>query len=876
MTNEKVVGASSLPTVDRGTDARAKMSRKRFLAFIMTGIMIVSAVSMIAPGMLGNNDQDDGNDQPAGTANFASGTSRTSIIKMDHMFEMYLKNGGSLTAGTPNGAGFGGLLNSTKPYHGGNDQANHPAKEAFLGHHNQTLMGVSEWLNTSIGPSYRESFYADQTLRNNYPYMFYYDSAPTGKYDPVIEPGLTTWAPFRMTVNTLYDTALKTGTTNTAGGATGRNVPFLPYWNRSTPASFKGGYVNLSSYGTYVTDDELDLLNLGGVGGHFGNWYYDMPAFVDTSAANDGYFYEWHGTLSLSRNALVTFLNWTPGVHGKTATGAIDLSHIDEADARTWFKAELATRGMAVRWKAWLEENYSEENAAHNYYGNNVNNGNIYTNYEDTMIAWSGEMGIGLKVDPSTTGYNASGAGFLSIRFYFIGWGPDAGLVRMIEQANICGSIAKMGVNPLFNNRASIINYNEDLYLNCSIREYMGNSSLRYMASYNLINWEDPGSNVWSGGWMFEFGMHNDYVPNFWGPAAQISWPSPFNRYAGLPAALYSNPKDPYVDALPGPGDFSKTRKWNGPGSTMFGTNASVVGGAPFHRNLTAYEAIVIDLNLLSSPWLAGLNTKFGGQTMALNPYVSAGDTPGAAKTAELNGKLYWGTLMLGKGCYPQTTILSMYDASTKILNLSGGATGLTMPTVWNTDVWGGNTHQPTMVYIRGQPLIQFDVSPVKTYQVVIQPPTGSYKTATTYWVKVTAVNGTGAVPRDASGSMVGLINHTATFSTNNAGSTWGANGTTVRFSNTGTYPGTNWTTVTFGTVKANTYVNVTDTRYNYATGGSAVPSPAPPASTQAVVGSVGPLNILVIPEFATVLIPIVGVMAMFFIFRTKKRKREE
>jgi hypothetical protein len=882
MTNEKVVGASSLPTVDRGTDARAKMSRKRFLAFIMTGIMIVSAVSMIAPGMLGNNDQDDGNDQPAGTANFASGTSRTSIIKMDHMFEMYLKNGGSLTAGTPNGAGWGGLLNSTKAYHGGNDQANHPAKEAFLGHHNQTLMGVSEWLNTSIGPSYRESFYADQTLRNNYPYMFYLNSAPAGKYDPAIAPGLTTWAPFRMTVNTLYDTALKTGTTNTAGGATGRNVPFLPYWNRSTPASFKGGYVNLSSYGTYVTDDELDLLNLGGVDGHFGNWYYDMPAFVDTSAANDGYFYEWHGTLSLSRNALVTFLNWTPGVHGKTGTGAPDLSHIDEADARTWFKAELATRGMAVRWKAWLEENYSEENAAHNYYGNNVNNGNIYTNYEDTMIAWSSEMGIGLKVDPSTTGYNASGAGFLSIRFYFVGWGPDAGLVRMIEQANICGSIAKMGVNPLFNNRASIINYNEDLYLNCSIREYMGNSSLRYMASYNLINWEDPGSNVWSGGWMFEFGMHNDYVPNFWGPAAQISWPSPFNRYAGLPAALYSDPKDPYILTLPkGAQDYSKTRKWNGPGSTMFGTNASVVGGAPFHRNLTAYEAIVIDLNLLSSPWLAALKTRVGGMTLGMQPYQAAGDTPGAAKTAEFNRWLYWGTLMLGKGCYPQTTILSMYNASTKILNLSGGATGLTMPTVWNTDIWGGNTHQPTTVYIRGQPLIQFDVNPVSSYQVTLQGGP-SRMVSTNYWVKVTPLDALGQIPRNLNGKLI--VNETIRFTTNNPGTTWPTglpapavgNGTQVTFNNATNPGGSAWTVVRFGTIKANTYVNVTGQWFNWSVGGSAVPSPAPATLNQAIKGSSGSFDVGAIPEFATVLIPIVGVMAMFFIFRTKKRKREE
>jgi len=54
MTDEKVVETTSLPTIGRGTGSRTKMSRKRFLALMMAGLMIVAAVSMTAPSILGN------------------------------------------------------------------------------------------------------------------------------------------------------------------------------------------------------------------------------------------------------------------------------------------------------------------------------------------------------------------------------------------------------------------------------------------------------------------------------------------------------------------------------------------------------------------------------------------------------------------------------------------------------------------------------------------------------------------------------------------------------------------------------------------------------------------------------------------------------
>jgi hypothetical protein len=477
-------------------------------------------------------------------------------------------------------------------------------------------------------------------------------------------------------------------------------------------------------------------------------------------------------------------------------------------------------------------------------------------------------MGVGLRVDPSTTGYNKSSAQGLSIRFYYVGWGPDAGLIRMIEASGICGSFGTVGTSA-WNKRAGMINYNEDLYLNASIRENMANSSARWTATYSMLGWEDPANDVWSGGWDIEVGAHTDYIPNIAG--TQDTYLSPFNKYFNGVAG--SSKMDTYIAALPpAQQTYEKTRDWNAPGSLTFNTNASVVLQAPAARNLTAYEAIVFDLNLLSSPWLVakGITAKYGGGTMALKGYISTSATIGAAKEAEYNNNLYWGKLALGKGCYPQTQILAMYNANTKILNLSGGTTGLNVATIFNTDYWGGTaTGQTTRVYTRGMPFIQLDVSPVSSYQVTVQP--GVHMTGQNYWVKVTPLNCLGKVPRDGSGAL--LVNSSVTFSSNDGGVTWPGNGSVTK-----TFATTNasvWNTVRFSVVNDNTYVNVTDVMFNYAVGGSAVPSPSPPVSSQAMTGTSGPIVVL-IPEFATILIPIVGVMAMFFIFRTKKRKREE
>jgi hypothetical protein len=376
-----------------------------------------------------------------------------------------------------------------------------------------------------------------------------------------------------------------------------------------------------------------------------------------------------------------------------------------------------------------------------------------------------------------------------------------------------------------------------------------------------MLGWEDDANDVWTGGYIIPLGGHPDYLPNIIG--TQDTYPSPFNKYQ----LGGSGPNDVYT------GDQTRSYNWNGPGSLLFNTNASVCLLTPQVRNLTAYEAILADLNILSSPWLVakGWTAKYGSQTMAMQPYASPSATIGAAKTDEFNRWLYWGVVKLGKGSYPQAQVLAGYNAATKLLNLSGGATGLAMPHVFNVDYWGGvpagpGARQTSEIYTKSQPAIQIDVSPVASYGVAL--PAGPIMTNTDYWVKVTPLNGTGQVPMtqgSSSNPSHYFFNGTVTFSTNSVGATWPGNGSTTKTFNNATVGGVVWNTVRFlnaDPVGTFSYVNVTDGQFTYIAG-------------ETPVGSSGPITIM-IPEFTTILIPIVGMMAIFFVFRSRKKKREE
>jgi hypothetical protein len=515
---------------------------------------------------------------------------------------------------------------------------------------------------------------------------------------------------------------------------------------------------------------------------------------------------------------------------------------------------------LTAQWRSWLWENFSQSGDSLNGgpllpWNNTVYNDNIYTVYEFDMQA-----SLGLYVSMRLDVGNYTNHQQLAIRVYTMGWGPDAALIRMLEKANVTGSILSAGkgswIGGYYKNRAPMLNYGEDVYFNASVSPRMANSSLREVNTYAMIGWEDSSTSIWMGGYQIPLGSHPDYIPT---SATMTTYVSPFDKY-------YQGRND---IASGGP---DKSYNWRGAGSVLFGVNATVTLVTPQVRNLSAYEAIIVDLNVLDGTnhsWLVGKEAKFGGQTLGMIPHVGTSMQTTAGKTTELNGLTYWGTVRLGKGSYPTTQVLAGYNAVTKKLNLSGGTTGLAMPLVYNVDYWGGDAGQ-NLVYTKSMPSIQLDVDPVDHWDVQVQP-LATYMTLQNYWVKVTPHNAsTTAYPGGAVPALLGtppagnpkLVNETVKFSTNNAGTTWPGNGSTILVTNTSSA----WTTVKFGSVTDHAFVNVTGQWFNWTVSGS---------RTQATFGSAGPL-IVVIPEFATVLIPIVGMMALFFVFRSRKRKREE
>ena len=841
MTNDRGIVANSLPDIDRGTDARAKMSRRRFLAFTMVGIMIVAAITMVMPAIMEKDVSNSDGTVPADTSRWTTqpaANQREAVYTINHLFENYIKN-----------------VNGTKAAHG----AVARIQEAYLGHHGSVL-GQNEWLNTSLGANPRNA-YGEMMMRNNYPYIGYWAPAPTGITgvpNPTRQPGLVTWSPYKITGVITNDTVLKTGNQENS-----RNMPFGPNLNH-TLAVLNGGKVNVSLYGTYMTGVEMDDLNAGL---HYGNWFYGLPAGVASdSGTNDGYFYEIHGTIVYDWNALNTFLNYTPGISSQDVRGG--RYGIDNVNPVTWFNSHLTD--LTRTFRTWMWENFSQypffKGGDAAYWNNQVYNGNIFTVYEFDMIGGA-ELNSAIRLDPQTnptmwnfSGTYSGGRQQLAIRVYWEGWGPDCAMFRMMQQAGLGGVVGTVGAGATkaadgyWANRGAMLNYGEDVNINSKIARSRSNTTFSQVTVSNMLGWEDDGDSVWSGGWMINLGNAPDYIPNVIG--SQDSYNSPMNKYRlnAMPAA------DAALDSVTwgGTGTRERTTFWNAPGALRFHTNATISYGSPQARNLSAYEAIIVDLNI---------NTRASGQAMALQPYQSTLATAGASKTGEYARWSYWGTLKLGQGCYPQTQILAGYNANTKILNLTGTTAGINTAPTWNADWWGGRAGQTDRIYTRGAPIIQLDVSAVDSYNVTVGGPEPR-SVSTAYWVKVTPLNKTGVIPRNTAGRLI--VNSSVTLGFSNSAGTTFASGVTLAFNNVTWVNGTASTTVTFGTINLSPTTNVTalDTQFSsFAVG----------VGSQAPKGASGHFTVVAIPEFATILVPIVGMMAIFFVFRTvKKRKREE
>jgi hypothetical protein len=434
---------------------------------------------------------------------------------------------------------------------------------------------------------------------------------------------------------------------------------------------------------------------------------------------------------------------------------------------------------------------------------------NIYTTYDWEID--SGQVVAYLSRDPSSTAAN------LVLRLWGIAWGYEILWERYLDSQRLMPLPAGKG--------AGIADYfqgyPEDFYLNGTASSNGADIHVRQTLVYKMLAWKDNSpSSVWGpAAWNLPT-VHTDACANTLAvsPAGPTTWTSRYNLYQATSTA-----------------NFPPKMEWS-PGTVNYGTN--VMFWQSFHGyNVSAWDNVTIKLPS------AGV--------LGYNPYRGALDTINDAKVIELNSNMVWGELVLGHG-YPSWLYSSSasggkytYNNVTKTIRMQGPLTINDVPNPVPGFPRRNATSSPDFV---------FAVSKVSYYDVEITTP-GPYNAGIQYTLRVTAKN--------ISGNAVTDWNGTVNLATNNLLSTWGANGSSHTFvaPNNGVW----WTTITFGTPnKVNTYVNATDSRFALD-----VFWAGPNQNVNGGSISIGTL----IPEFPTLLIPVMGMAAAVVVVARRRKK---
>lgn len=804
----------------------------RFLAFIAVGVMVVSGISIALPAALGNNSSS--GKSPSDITWTGSGTQRTATYTINHLFETYLKD-----------------WNWNKSHYN-NGILTQPATVGW----GSNTPGWNDWQNETTG-GYRLVGYGEYTVREDYPYIIVSDpnSATTANYDLYgsnskldTRMAIQTWAPYRLTVDVHYEPLARTG-----GDATHLqgNFPFVPHLGPNMNAgtrTYTGGAIKILWHGNYLTQNERDKQEETAPGGpgtpltdgtdHYAQWLYGLPQMPGW-VANDGYLYELYGNISYDARAARSYLGWD-GV----------------GDVRTWFNTNKAA--IEAAWhRDWLR-NFSDATSSLG-----LGAYSIFTDYEYGLDNSGSFLGPYLKLDTLN-----SSATSLSVLMYTGGWGPDAVIMRLIEASNYSGAFSKTypGTAKL---RSGFVDYTEDLYLNVSATNSYSNGTFRQTTMYQMMAWEDPSSSVWCGAWMWEF-KHNDYmgnfvsgspgVPGYSNSSTESSYNSPFNKY------------DP---------DWYTPNRYRtdlAPGSNMYGINASY-WWAPEARNLSKYETIIFDFNTTKyfashmTPAARPQNTyTWNGDVIGFTPWGQNPNPPAKADKVEvvstdtvqrLHRHEYWGTLKLGAGSAPSALLragyYNLYKTGGGYINISGGTTSTVMPAVSNIDYWG--TYSTGRVYKHGLPYIILDVSPIDHYKIDV---IGAHRQGGTDLVKVTAVNSTGQYASGVNATLQPFYNGTVNLQKASGTGVWGANGSSHAWTGndrtTNGHTGIWWTTITWAVAEPMVTTNITASDGNFSID----------------VKGFAWFTIVIIPEFTDIVIPVLGMAAIFFVIRTRKKKKNE
>jgi hypothetical protein len=245
---------------------------------------------------------------------------------------------------------------------------------------------------------------------------------------------------------------------------------------------------------------------------------------------------------------------------------------------------------------------------------------------------------------------------------------------------------------------------------------------------------------------------------------------------------------------------------------------------APLQWNLTLGEKFIVKLPSSST------------SVLGYNPQASTSDILGATKRAEMAGNLTWGEMVMGNG-YPNsgaTNLKNYYSAATKTITLVGP---LNFAKNWNPSFPG--------LLETGAPMIKMNVAKVSDYSIAVvgHPTPNDLITGTPYTLSVTARNGTG--------SIIPSYNGTFDFTSIPATATFGVTHHHWVPADNGVYQ----TTVTFNAL-GTFLVNATDANY-----------------TMDAKASITVIVITLIPEFPTLLVPVMGSAALLVAMKAKRRR---
>ncbi len=391
-------------------------SWSRFVAVAVVAVMVVSTIAVFSVD-ISDRTLTPEEDQTVDTE--VGGTARNVVFEVSHIGESYLK----------------------------------PTDYSKLGRSDHSMPGVNQWYAA------RNAYYNDTIVHNSWPYVVavnHYSSmlASQAKYRYLT----SSW-----TTHMFFQ--LKVDAENISGLATGaqKDPWIVPIFHTGTdPDADDGGWVNMSLYQNYLTDQEFADIKAGT---HYANTFYGVPAAEYASIwryfPNDGYFSEIQGHWDFSRRAAHKFL-------GLPGTGSL----ITEYNA-------VGNVAIATSWEnQWIAD------------GDVGGPLDTYTAYDYSLLTGNGPVSIWVKLDAMN-----STADKIALWFWSHTWGAEFLFERYLDVVGI---------------ERNFMQEREDWYLNGTFSPLNGDIHERMTTMYHMTAWSDKQSYN-NPTWMLE-PQHIDYT----------------------------------------------------------------------------------------------------------------------------------------------------------------------------------------------------------------------------------------------------------------------------------------------------------------------------------------------------------------------------